>query len=235
MAIPTPTPPASETLRLADDRIVIAPQTLQLEVDGEIAEWATPQRVRLLSILASTPDAYVPREDLATQIYKVSDPSSHACINVHLSNIRIGLGEKLGDPDTGVIRTQRGFGYCAISSLTQPIRPIIDKTASIHTVADGRLVTDGQTQTIYVDGKPVEGIKPTEFRLAHALTTIPGLLHSRAQLQEMLGINAQTKGSRAVHMHIGSLRRKLGPELGDTDNGVIRTKRRVGYCAVRSL
>lgn len=236
MIHPTPTLQSpAETLFLADERIVITPQaTSRVYVDGKPAEWATPRRAQLLTALAMARDTYVSRENLAAQVYNASDSSSLACVNVHLSNIRIGLGEKLGDLDTGVIRTRKGIGTCAVSSLKKRIIPIVDEKATINIAASGRLITDGQTQTIYTDGQALEDITFTEFHLAHTITGMPDSRLSLPRLQEMLIADASID-SKAIPANISSLRGKLGPELGHAIHGAIRTQRQVGYYAVNSL
>ena len=61
-----------------------------------------------------------------------------------------------------------------------------------------------------------------EFDLLNTFATHPGLVLSRAQLEEKLYGWNETVGSNAVEVHIHNLRKKLG-------EGVIRNVRGMGY------
>lgn len=233
MSIPTQNPhnPA-ERLLLADKRIEIIPNALAIQVDNQPVDWATPRRVQLFAELAKEPDTYVPLPVLTERMYGDMELNNQQTIRVYLSQIRRGLGDALGNPKTGVIRTQQSVGYCAVSSLIKAKKLIVDEAGIINSIASGRVVTDGQTQVLYTDRRPVETITLREFEIAHALTSRPGRVLHPQQLKTILEMDGEVN---SIQMHISNIRAKLGPELGDPRTGAFRTQRGVGYYAVRSL
>jgi two-component system, OmpR family, response regulator QseB len=88
-------------------------------------------------------------------------------------------------------------------------------------VEHGPLTLDPATREVRVRGKPVS-LSGREYALIEALTARPGLVLSRAQLEERLYGWGEEVASNAIEVHIHHLRRKLGP-------GWIRTLRGVGY------
>ena len=88
-------------------------------------------------------------------------------------------------------------------------------------VHHGPVTLDPATREVYVRGARVP-VSAREFAILQALTTRPGAVLSRAQLEERLYGWADEVGSNAVEVHIHNLRRKLGTD-------VIRTERGMGY------
>jgi two-component system response regulator QseB len=88
-------------------------------------------------------------------------------------------------------------------------------------VRHGPITLDPATHQVTLRGRPVP-LSGREFALLHALLARPGVVLSRAQLEERLyGWNEEV-GSNAVEVHIHNLRRKLGADA-------IRNVRGVGY------
>jgi len=85
----------------------------------------------------------------------------------------------------------------------------------------GAIVLNPATRAVTLDGRPV-ALSGREFALLHALMARPGMVLSRAQLEERLYGWGEEVGSNAVEVHIHNLRRKLGA-------GAIRNVRGVGY------
>lgn len=85
----------------------------------------------------------------------------------------------------------------------------------------GAIVLNPATRAVTLDGRPV-ALSGREFALLHALMARPGMVLSRAQLEERLYGWGEEVGSNAVEVHIHNLRRKLGA-------GTIRNVRGVGY------
>ncbi len=85
----------------------------------------------------------------------------------------------------------------------------------------GAIVLNPATRAATLGGRPV-ALSAREFALLHALMARPGMVLSRAQLEERLYGWGEEVGSNAVEVHIHNLRRKLGA-------GAIRNVRGVGY------
>jgi len=85
----------------------------------------------------------------------------------------------------------------------------------------GQLTLNPATREVTLDGKPIS-LSAREFGLLHALIERPGVVLSRAQLEEKLYGWGHEVESNTVEVYIHSLRRKLGTEF-------IRNVRGVGY------
>jgi two-component system response regulator QseB len=88
-------------------------------------------------------------------------------------------------------------------------------------VRHGALTLDPSTRAVTLRGHPV-ALSGREFALLQALLQRPGVVLSRAQLEERLYGWDDEVGSNAVEVHIHNLRRKLGADA-------IRNVRGVGY------
>ena len=78
------------------------------------------------------------------------------------------------------------------------------------------------TREVRVYGRPV-ALSAREYALLEALTSHPGIVLSRAQLEERLYGFDEEVASNAIEVHVHNLRRKLG------DPDLIRNERGVGY------
>ena len=85
----------------------------------------------------------------------------------------------------------------------------------------GNLTLNPATHEASLDGKPIV-LSAREFGLIHALAERPGVVLSRAQIEEKLYGWGHEVESNAVEVYVHSLRRKLGANL-------IRNVRGVGY------
>jgi len=90
----------------------------------------------------------------------------------------------------------------------------------------GGLILNPATREVTLQGKPVS-LSAREFGLLHALAERPGVVLSRAQLEEKLYGWGQEVESNTVEVYIHSLRRKLGAQA-------IRNVRGVGYMVPKS-
>jgi DNA-binding response OmpR family regulator len=88
-------------------------------------------------------------------------------------------------------------------------------------VEHGPVTLDPVRREARVQGRPV-ALSGREYALLEALTARPGIVLSRAQLEERLYGWQDEVASNAVEVHIHNLRRKLGAD-------VIRSERGVGY------
>jgi two-component system, OmpR family, response regulator QseB len=85
----------------------------------------------------------------------------------------------------------------------------------------GALSINPATHEVSQEGKSIS-LSAREFALIHALAARPGVVFSRAQLEEKLYGWGQEVESNTVEVYVHSLRRKLGA-------GCIRNVRGVGY------
>jgi two-component system response regulator QseB len=88
-------------------------------------------------------------------------------------------------------------------------------------IEHGPLAIDPATREVKLRGAPVV-LSAKEYALVAALTERPGIVLSRAQLEERLYGWGEEVASNAVEVHIHNLRRKLGDDT-------IRNVRGVGY------
>jgi DNA-binding response OmpR family regulator len=88
-------------------------------------------------------------------------------------------------------------------------------------VEHGPLTLDPGSREVRVRGEAVS-LSAREYALVEALTERPGIVLSRAQLEERLYGWGEEVSSNAIEVHIHNLRRKLGDD-------VIRNVRGVGY------
>jgi two-component system, OmpR family, response regulator QseB len=89
------------------------------------------------------------------------------------------------------------------------------------TIQVGNLVLNPATHEASLDGKSIV-LSAREFGLIHALAERPGVVLSRAQIEEKLYGWGHEVESNTVEVYVHSLRRKLGANL-------IRNVRGVGY------
>lgn len=88
-------------------------------------------------------------------------------------------------------------------------------------VEHGPVTLNPATREVTVHGRTVS-LSAREFALLEALTSHPGVVLSRAQLEQRLYGWEEEVSSNAIEVHIHNLRRKLGAD-------VIRSERGVGY------
>jgi two-component system response regulator QseB len=85
----------------------------------------------------------------------------------------------------------------------------------------GNLIINPATHEVSLDGKSI-ALSAREFAVIHALAARPGVVYSRAQLEEKLYGWGHEVESNTVEVYVHSLRRKLGANF-------IRNVRGVGY------
>jgi DNA-binding response OmpR family regulator len=88
-------------------------------------------------------------------------------------------------------------------------------------IEHGPLTVSPARREVKLRGEPV-ALSAKEYALVEALTDRPGIVLSRAQLEERLYGWGEEISSNAIEVHIHNLRRKLGED-------VIRNVRGVGY------
>jgi two-component system response regulator QseB len=110
-----------------------------------------------------------------------------------------------------------------LDELSARVRALLRRSAGRATsiVARGPVTLDSATREVKVHGKAVS-LSAKEYLLLAALMERPGLVLSRAQLEDRIYGWGEEVSSNAVEVHVHNLRRKLGED-------VIRTVRGAGY------
>ena len=111
-----------------------------------------------------------------------------------------------------------------LDELSARVRALTRRAAgrSSGVVEHGPIRLDPATHEVRVHGRPVS-LSAREYALLEALTSRPGIVLSRAQLEERLYGWDEEVASNAIEVHVHNLRRKLG------DADLIRNERGVGY------
>jgi two-component system response regulator QseB len=111
-----------------------------------------------------------------------------------------------------------------LDELSARVRALTRRAAgrSSGKIEHGPITLDPATREVRVHGRRVL-LSAREYALLEALTSHPGIVLSRAQLEEKLYGWDDDVASNAIEVHIHNLRRKLG--AGD----LIRNERGVGY------
>jgi two-component system response regulator QseB len=110
-----------------------------------------------------------------------------------------------------------------LDELSARVRALTRRAAgrAVPTIEHGPITLRPVTREVELEGRPVV-LSGREYALLEALTERPGIVLSRAQLEERLyGWDAEV-ASNAIEVHVHNLRRKLGADL-------IRNERGVGY------
>lgn len=102
---------------LGDERVKVDLLNSIVFTDGQRAKNITATEFMLMQLMASNPDEACSIEGLTTALWGNYDNHRHQSLKIHLCKLRGHLGPELGDRNTGVIRTVRGRGYKALSSL----------------------------------------------------------------------------------------------------------------------
>jgi two-component system response regulator QseB len=110
-----------------------------------------------------------------------------------------------------------------LDELAARVRALVRRAEgrAVPTVRHGPIALNPATREVTLRGQPV-ALSGREFALLQALLQRPGVVLSRAQLEERLYGWDEEVGSNAVEVHIHNLRRKLGADA-------IRNVRGVGY------
>ncbi len=90
----------------------------------------------------------------------------------------------------------------------------------------GDLVLDGRTRIVKKEGVEVS-VTAAEFSLLQELLKLAGQVVSREMLTEKVLGRKLAMFDRSIDVHVSSLRKKLGPEVGGLER--IKTVRSVGY------
>ncbi len=108
-----------------------------------------------------------------------------------------------------------------LDELAARVRALVRRAAgrAAPVLVHGPLSIDPATREVRVHGRLV-ALSGREFALLQALTSRPGVVLSRAQLEERLYGWDEEVASNAVEVHIHNLRRKLGADVISSERGV---------------
>jgi two-component system response regulator CpxR len=95
----------------------------------------------------------------------------------------------------------------------------------------GDVVMDVQARSVVRAGRPVE-LTSLEFEVLRLLLAAAGAVVSRERLFEEVLRREYSVFDRSIDNHVSSLRRKLGPKIGDIER--IRSVRNTGYVYART-
>lgn len=232
-AVETPisVPQPDETYKIADDRIEVVRPERVVVVDGREIDINT-LRFDMLSHLASQADSTVPLPDIYKSVWGEDLSASSNAAGMQISLLRKSLGEELGHPSEGAIRTQYGRGYKAVSSLNDA--PRLD-TSAAYLIADGRIVVHPEEETVVADGRTLEEITAKEFSVLAELARTPDRVIGLGSLGFNLWGYTDQSVIDSIRVYIHNVRKRLGDELGNAREGAIRTRHGIGYYAVSSL
>jgi two-component system OmpR family response regulator len=130
-----------------------------------------------------------------------------------------------------------GFGHGGDDYLTKPfsleelglrIEAVLRRSrgavTDAHRLTNGELLLDEDAHQVFWREQEID-LSPTEFRLLHYLMLNPGRVLSKLQILDYVWEYDFDGDGRIVETYISYLRKKLGPEGGET----IKTVRGVGY------
>lgn len=108
--------PLPESYSIADDRIVVVPNKGLVTIDGHDKR-LTPRPLAILTLLARNRDLIVERQQIQDKVWGPYANQNSNNIDVVISGLRKTFGEELGDKKHGAVRTAKGLGWRAVSSL----------------------------------------------------------------------------------------------------------------------
>lgn len=115
----------------------------------------------------------------------------------------------------------------------QPMTSMDGTTKKPVLFADERIKIDPNRVAFQIDGR-TERLSPIEFKLMYFLASHAPNAVAREDVYDTLWPQGYVT-PRSLDVHIRRLRKRLGPNLGHSEHGAIRTVRKYGYRAVQDL
>jgi len=211
-------------LLVEDDSMIGESVSEGLKSEGYAVDWVRDGQQAEVSI-AATPyslivlDLGLPRRDGIDVLKGLRE--RHVDVPVLVMTARDTVRDRIKGLDAGADDyLVKPFD---LDELTARARALIRRAAgrSEPVIEHGALVINPATREVMWQGAAV-ALSAREYALLAALAERPGLVLSRAQLEEKLYGWNESVGSNAVEVHIHNVRKKLG-------DGVIRNVRGLGY------
>ena len=211
-------------LLVEDDPMVGEAVREGLRQDGYVVDWVRDGRAAEAALAAQDfaamlLDLGLPRSDGIEVLRRLRERRS--ALPVLVITARDAVRQRIEGLDAGADDyLVKPFD---LDELAARLRALLRRASGRATpvVSHGPLAIDPARREVRLRGEPVP-LSAREYSVVEALTARPGIVLSRAQLEERLYGWGEEVSSNAVEVHIHNLRRKLGDE-------VIRTVRGVGY------
>jgi len=211
-------------LLVEDDPMIGEGVQKGLHQDGFAVDWVQDGRAAELALETSSYDTLLldlglPRKsglDVLVSLRRRGDP-----VPVLILTARDAVSDRVKGLDAGADDyLVKPFD---LEELAARIRALLRRKSgrADPVVHVGNLTLNPATREVSLDGKPIS-LSAREFGLIHALAERPGVVLSRAQIEEKLYGWGHEVESNTVEVYVHSLRRKLGANL-------IRNVRGVGY------
>ncbi len=157
-----------QVCHIADDRIAVDPLERTVTADGELIEFGD-KSFDILCCLAKQADRAVPHAEILEQVYDYTAQPAKKAMGYLLHHTRRKLGPELGDSRKGAIRIMKGVGYYAVSTLTEQDVATPETDEGVRLIADGRIEVHTKGLAVVADGRHVDDITGTEYRLLKEL------------------------------------------------------------------
>lgn len=212
------------TVFAADDRLVIDIANQQTWADSQEIS-LTNREQQLLGRLATRIDVVHPKDDICKELWRRSGPKPNTNLKTHVKHVRDKLGEELGHPKQGALRTRTAIGYYLVSTLSESEIP----PAEAYEVSSGFIKVDPLNQTVRIADEITPSLSPIEFNIFDMLASQAGTTVSHNDLYLKSWGKNSLLGMESLKVVVGRLRKKLGPVYGDPKQGILRNERNVGY------
>jgi two-component system response regulator QseB len=211
-------------LLVEDDQMIGESVRTGLQQDGFAVDWVQDGRAAELALETNSYDTLLldlglPRKaglEVLASLRRRGDP-----IPVLILTARDAIADRVKGLDAGADDyLVKPFD---LEELAARVRALLRRKSgrADPVIQVGTLIINPATHEVSRDGKPVT-LSAREFALLHALAGRPGVVYSRAQLEEKLYGWGHEVESNTVEVYIHSLRRKLGADF-------IHNVRGVGY------
>lgn len=211
-------------LLVEDDAMIGESVRIGLQQDGFALDWVQDGRAAELALEANAYDLLLldlglPRKaglEVLASLRRRGD-----AIPVLVLTARDAVADRVKGLDTGADDyLVKPFD---LEELAARVRALLRRKSgrAAPVIQAGGLIIDPATHEVSMNSEPV-ALSAREFALLHALAARPGVVYSRAQLEEKLYGWGREVESNTVEVYVHSLRRKLGANL-------IHNVRGVGY------
>jgi two-component system response regulator QseB len=215
-------------LLVEDDQMIGESLGRGLRQDGFTVDWVQDGQAALLAVAATAYDLMLldlglPKKDGLAVLQTMRQSGNKMAVLIVTA--RDAVADRVKGLDAGA--DDYLIKPFDLDELEARIRALLRRQAgrADALIAHGGISLNPATHEVLQNGQPVV-LSAREFALLEALLERPGVVLSRAQLEDKLyGWNQEIE-SNAVEVYIHSLRKKLGAEL-------IKNVRGVGYMVVK--